>query len=256
MHKLLVFTDIHITAPGETIIGLDPLTRFSRCLAHALAHHPDAARIVIAGDLTHTGAAAEYARLHEALAGCPVPVAMTLGNHDRRAAFRAAFADVPVDPAGFVQSVHDLGGYRLILLDTADEDAGIVHGGRLCAARLDWLDAALDAAPATPAVLFLHHPPMATGFAGMDRIGLTNRDELIGRLSRHSQLRQIVAGHIHRTIMGSAGGVPTAILKSPCHQMPMILDDTGHSLSVDEPGAYGIVLLTDGGVIVHTEDVP
>ncbi|MBZ0122410.1 MAG: metallophosphoesterase, partial [Roseovarius sp.] len=167
MHKLLVFTDIHITAPGETIIGLDPLTRFSRCLAHALAHHPDAARIVIAGDLTHTGAPAEYSRLHATLADCPIPVAMTLGNHDRRAAFRAAFGDVPVDPAGFVQSAHEAGNHRLILLDTADEEAEIVHSGRLCAARLDWLDDALDAAPDAPAVLFLHHPPIVTGFSGM-----------------------------------------------------------------------------------------
>jgi len=256
MHKLLVFTDIHITAPGETIIGLDPLERFGRCLDHALAHHPDAARIVITGDLTHTGAAAEYSRLHTALADCPVPVAMTLGNHDRRAAFRATFGDVPVDPAGFVQSVYEAGDHRLILLDTADAAAENTHSGRLCAARLDWLDDTLDAAPDAPTVLFLHHPPIVTGFSGMDRIGLTNRDELIARLSRHTQLRQIVAGHVHRTIFGSAGGIPTAILKSPCHQMPMILNDSDYNLSVDEPGAYGIVLLTDDGVIVHTEDVP
>lgn len=34
--------------------------------------------------------------------------------------------------------------------------------------------------------------------------------------------------------------------------MPFAAEDT--TLSVDEPGAYGIVLLRPDGVLVHTED--
>jgi mRNA degradation ribonuclease J1/J2 len=36
--------------------------------------------------------------------------------------------------------------------------------------------------------------------------------------------------------------------------MPMILGDHDPSLSIDEPGAYGLLLLSDTGVVVHTED--
>ena len=36
--------------------------------------------------------------------------------------------------------------------------------------------------------------------------------------------------------------------------MPMMLSSDNVKLSADEPSAYGIVLLTKSGVIVHTED--
>ena len=51
-HKVLVMTDIHITKEGRKIIGLDPMERLKAALNHALEAHPDAACLVITGDLT------------------------------------------------------------------------------------------------------------------------------------------------------------------------------------------------------------
>jgi 3',5'-cyclic AMP phosphodiesterase CpdA len=254
MHKLIVFTDLHLTAEGETIIGLDPFDRFIRGLAHALDRHPDAARVVLCGDLTHHGAPVEYARLRTALDTCPLPVSIMLGNHDRRAPFHAAFPAAARMETGHVQHVTDLPGYRLICLDTLDEEAEDIHSGWLCDARLGWLDAALAEAQDRRVIVFTHHPPIDTGFSGMDRIGLRNRATLIARLHAAGNVAQIVSGHIHRTIQGAAGGVPVAIFKSPCHQMPMTLGDHDPTLSIDEPGAYGLLLLGAEGVVVHTED--
>ena len=36
--------------------------------------------------------------------------------------------------------------------------------------------------------------------------------------------------------------------------MPMALAEASSHLSIDEPGAYGLLLLSGDGVIVHTED--
>jgi len=254
MQKIIVFTDIHLVPEGETIIGLDPFARFTLGLDHALDRHPDAERIVLCGDLTHNAAPQEYARLCAALDACPLPVSLMLGNHDRRAPFRAAFPTAARMETGHIQHVTDLPGYRLICLDTLNEEAEDTHSGWLCAARLDWLDTALHEAGDRRVIVFTHHPPIDTGFGGMDRIGLTNRAALVERLRASGKVAQIVSGHIHRTIQGSAGGIPVAILKSPCHQMPMTLGHHDPSLSIDEPGAYGLLLLTDGGVVVHTED--
>ncbi|WP_428515616.1 phosphodiesterase [Roseovarius sp.] len=259
MQKIIVFTDIHFVPEGETIIGLDPAARFAQGLAHAQKHHPDAARIVITGDLTHHGTEPEYRRLQAALADVQIPVSLMLGNHDRRRPFRSVFTDAPQTPEGFVQDSIDLDDTRLVLLDTLNEESDDTHSGLLCNDRLDWMEAAIAGAQGHRVILFLHHPPILTGFGGMDWIGLKSRRQLAARLEGHDSVHQIVAGHIHRTIQGGfatgAGNrIPTAIFKSPCHQMPMALGFQDPSLSVDEPGAYGLLLLGPDGIVVHTED--
>ena len=177
MAKILVMTDLHLTPEGETIIGLDPGARLAQGLAHAAREHPDADRLILMGDLTHHGRGAEYARLKSLLSALPWPVTLMIGNHDNRAAFRAAFPGTATDENGFVQSVTDAGDVRLVCLDTHEIRPRVQHAGRLCPQRMDWLTRTL-AADTRPCLVFLHHPPFATGFAGMDGIGLLNAAEL------------------------------------------------------------------------------
>lgn len=253
MSKLLILTDLHLTVPPETIIGLDPMARLRAGLEHAARVHPDADRLILTGDLTHHGLPAEYERLRMALRDLPWPVTPLLGNHDRRAAYLAAFPETPLSPGGYVQTEVDLPDVRLITLDTLDEEAEVEHAGRLCQARLDWLETALDGAQGKPCLLFLHHPPFATGFTGMDAIGLSNAAELLQRIKGRN-IAHVFAGHVHRTITATIGGQSITVFKSPCHQMPMLLGESGSGHSVDEPGAYGIVLTRGADVVVHTED--
>lgn len=252
--KILVVTDPHIVTAGEDIIGLDPSARLDGVLGHAMAHQGDAAHLVILGDLTHHGRTEEYAELKRLLAQVQMPVSLMLGNHDRRAAFLQAFPDA-ADEDGFVQQVVTFGDYRLICLDTLDEEAEPQHSGLLCDARLAWLRRALAACGDAPVLLALHHPPFLTGFDGMDAIRLRNDNALFEVIAEHGRVVQLLCGHVHRSISGSARGVPYAVFKSACHQMPMMLGAAGSSHSVDELGAYGIVLLGADGVTVHTEDV-
>lgn len=255
MQKIQVLSDIHLVAEGRRIIGIDPVERVRLALDHCARVHPDLDRILFLGDLAHHGDAREYTRLRDLIANRPVPVTFLLGNHDRRDAFRSVFPQAPVDPAGFVQSVTELGRWRLIALDTLDGppygDAN--HAGRLCPARLDWLRRQLDAAPGRPTLLALHHPVAPTGFPSMDAYALREPDALFAVLADHPQVRHLLLGHIHRTISGSVRGHGYTIFKSTAHQMPMDLAGADPHASTREPGAYGLVLLGDE-VVVHTED--
>lgn len=247
--KLLVVSDPHIVAPGEEIIGLDPSARLDAVLKHAMAYQGDADHLVILGDLTHNGTPEEYRQMAALLAQVEVPYTLMLGNHDRRAGFAKVFGG-----NAFVQEVVELGTHRLICLDTLDEDAVPRHSGYLCAARLDWLRARLDESD-KPVVLALHHPCFETGFSGMDRIRLRNDEALFELLAQSGRAVQLLCGHVHRAISGTAGGLPFAVFKSSCHQMPMMLGISGSGHSIDETGAYGVVLLSAKGVTVHSVDV-
>ncbi|NNK77516.1 MAG: phosphodiesterase [Litoreibacter sp.] len=254
--KLLVFTDLHIVAEGETIIDLEPIARFEEGLAHALANHGDADQIILLGDLTHFGEPAAYQRLAEALGEVDIPVTLMMGNHDRRAAFLEVFPDTPVTAHGHVQEVIELGDTVLITLDTlyGPPYPEGQNSGYLCEDRLAWLEAQLERARDKRVLLFCHHPLCDVGFPGMDAIQLANAADLLKLLTRFRNVAHIFNGHVHRTIHGSAGGIPFTIFKSPCHQMPLDFQGESSALSVDEPGAYGIILLKRSGVIVHSED--
>ncbi len=254
MPKILVMTDLHILPPEGRIIGLDPSKRLESVLDHAARAHPDADRLILMGDLTHHGTAEEYAGLARLLEGRPWPVSLMIGNHDDRATFRAAFPDAATDEDGFVQSVVDFDCLRLILLDTVDPDALPRHSGRLCARRRAWLDAALSSADGRTCLVFMHHPPFLSGLEGMDRIALQDAKDVCDTF-RAGSVAHVFAGHIHRTIHATASGVPITVLKSPCHQMPMVLGPSSSDDSVDEPGGYGIVLCNDADVVVHFADV-
>ena len=206
------------------------------------------------GDVTHHGSKPEYEQLQSLLTDLPWPVHLMIGNHDFRGKFLESFPDLPTDPNGFVQQTVNVGDHTLILLDTNDP-ADPFHGGNLCDDRLDWLQAQLAGKADQSCVVALHHPPFITGFPGMDAIGLENRDKFNAIIADSPAVSMVMAGHIHRTMWGISGGKPCAVLKSTCHQAPIDFESENTALSIDEPGAYGILLLGDNGTVLLTEDV-
>ncbi|WP_438750481.1 2', 3'cyclic nucleotide phosphodiesterase SpdA [Pararhizobium sp. O133] len=257
MTKLIVFTDLHMVPEGISIIGLDPFQRLAAGIDHVNRYHADADRVVIMGDLTHRADRASYDRLRGLLDRLVPPVAITIGNHDRRDIFLETFSNVTPDDDGFVQQTIDFPDCRIVLLDTLfapPYDYPNSHAGFLCHARLASLDRQLETAGDRPVLLFMHHPPHPTGFIGMDMMRLANETDFYEVVKRRGNVLHIFAGHVHRTISGSSRGIPFSIFKSPVHQQPMPFHSPDTSLSVDEPAAYGIVVMTDTGVLVHTED--
>ncbi|GGA87484.1 3',5'-cyclic adenosine monophosphate phosphodiesterase CpdA [Brucella endophytica] len=247
--KIIQVSDLHLTAPGGTLSGIDPLARLEDCIADLNRHHADADLIIFSGDLTNNGEPEAYAALKDRLATLIAPYRLMMGNHDARAAFREAFPDAPGED-GFIQSFADLGGTRAILLDTLEE--GHIEG-RLCEARLAWLDSVLSGTP-EGALIFMHHPPFSIGIPSLDKWRLADAEALRGLLSRHCNVRHIFAGHVHRFAAGSWGGIPFVTVRSTGIQSALAF--TGpHKPSFEAP-AYAVILGDSEDIIVHQHEFP
>jgi 3',5'-cyclic AMP phosphodiesterase CpdA len=165
--------------------------------------------VVVSGDVSDRGTEEDYAVVRTLLAQLRAPVFYAVGNHDLREPFAATLLDRPAaDGSSPLNDVHDIGGLRLVVLDS------VVPGrpeGRLDDTTLDWLDATLAAAPATPALVALHHPPVALGLPVLDAIRLVNAADLETVLARHACVVGTLCGHAHTAASSSFAGRPLRV---------------------------------------------
>ena len=254
--KIIVFSDVHLTNNGEKIIGLDPVRKLEKALEHTFSAHGDADQIVFSGDLTNDGTLEQYSNLEALTRGIEIPITYMMGNHDRREAFTEVFSSVPLDDDGFLQSAISYDTHKLLFLDTLNASSlkNDNSKGFLCSKRLRWLETELECSGQKKVIVFMHHPAFQVGFNAMDKIRLINEDKFFSTLDKYNNVIHIISGHIHRTISGNVRGYGFSVFKSTCHQMPMMFNSDNVKLSVDEPSGYGILLLTNSGVIVHSED--
>jgi 3',5'-cyclic AMP phosphodiesterase CpdA len=241
---LAQISDLHITAQGTLAYGrVDTAAFLARAIGvlNALDPRPDA--VLVTGDLVDAGGIDEYRHLRTLLDTLAIPWRVMVGNHDDRANLRAVFGDRPelAGHDGFVQYAFDVGEVRVIALDTLDPGSG---AGRLCATRLAWLEAQLDASGQQPVVIGMHHPPVACGIGFMDDIRLAPDDSraLDALVRRHSNVERIVCGHVHRAVGVRFGGTLAWCVPSTAHQVALQLKPGGPDAFVMEPPAFGLHL--------------
>lgn len=256
MTLLLQLSDLHIKAGRRPAYGIvDTAAMLERAVAHLAGLRPRPDAVLITGDLVDHGTAQDYALLRELLApllaqGAQMPTFLIPGNHDERAALRAAFPDHPWMAQGgeFVQYTARVGGLRLVALDTVVPGEG---GGAVCGQRLAWLERELSA-DATPTVVLMHHPPFATGIAHMDLIGLQGAEDFERVLAPHRHVERILCGHLHRTIQARVGGTVASTCPSPAHQVALDLDPRGPDCFVMEPPGYQLHWWDGRRLVTHT----
>ncbi|MEL6197239.1 MAG: metallophosphoesterase [Pseudomonadota bacterium] len=220
--RLVILSDTHLAAEGRMLYGLDPQARLAAAIEVIERDHRNASALLIAGDLTHWGEEDAYRALAATLEGCSRPVILMMGNHDRRAPFRAVFGDAHDDADGFVQGLHVWPQMSLITLDTLDEDGAVAtHEGYLCPRRLGFLERMLAEAPTDrPLVLAQHHPGAVLGLPAMDRIRLASGAEELAVFERAGRRPDLILhGHVHRPVSGVWAGIPFHIQRALSHQV-------------------------------------
>lgn len=250
---LIQLTDLHCTAHGTAAMRLcetNMLTERALRAVRDFSPKPDA--VLITGDLTDNGLAAEYQEFAAILRRTiTAPVYVIPGNHDRREIARTELAHLPgvtVDPHFIQYSIDDF-PLRLVMLDTVVPGAGY---GELCDSRLAWLAATLAAAPDKPTLIAMHHAPFRCGIGHMDRINLRNADAFTSLIARHPQVRRIICGHHHRPITAPVAHAIASIAPSVAHQVELHLFGEGPGQWNLEPPAFQIHLWLDDTIVSHT----
>lgn len=250
-------SDLHLTPRGELAYGrVDTVAALEVCVTaiSRLRQRPDA--LIATGDLAENAHPFEYALLAELLAPLlaplDLPVYLMPGNHDARETLLAAFPDhahLRQCPP-FIQYAVDAGPLRIVALDTLIPGRG---RGELCAARLEWLDRTLAAAPARPTLLLLHHPPFRTHIGHMDAIGLVaGGAELEAIVARNPQVERVLCGHLHRPIQTRFGGTLAMTSPSPAHQVALDLAPDGPAEFIMEPPGFLLHAWSEAtGVVTH-----
>jgi Icc protein len=257
MLTIAQITDLHITTGADPLTRLRNEQRLRQVLRSIHKLQPRPVAIIASGDLVDRGQAAEYAELKSILASAEIPIYFAVGNHDRRAAFLAAFEGpgARCDDDGLVQYAVDFGELRMVVCDTLEE--GDDRSG-FTEARAAWLAATLAADPDTPTVVVLHHPPILSGVKWMDPdpdapwIGY-----LAEAIRGQDQVRVVLCGHVHRAFHGLLAGhvvatSPATSIQVTLNFMPVDLErPDGRELLVAEPPGYVLVVAEDGRVTTH-----
>lgn len=181
---------------------------------------PDA--LVFTGDLADLGEPAAYVRIRELVepvaARLGAPVVWVAGNHDERPELRRDLLGLSPDQTP-VTGVWDLGGLRLVALDSSVPGW---HHGEIDAAQREWLREVLSAPAPLGTILALHHPPLPSHVPMFDILELRDQASL-AQVIAGSDVRAILAGHLHYSMSGTFAGVPVSVAAASCYTMDVAL---------------------------------
>lgn len=232
-HVLVHVSDTHLLADGAQLHAIDTLGNTRRAFERLVwsGIRPDA--IVHTGDIADRGESDAYRRMRELIAPfldtLNTQAVWVVGNHDMRAALREHLLQQPrsTEP---IDTVHTVDGLRIITLDTSVP--GEVHG-ELGPEQLDWLAHELATGAAHGTVLALHHPPIDTQAVLLQPFQLQKPQEL-ARVLEGSDVRAILAGHLHYPSAGTLAGIPVYVAPA-----------TSYTVQLTAPGQQFIGV--DGG---------
>lgn len=239
-HVIAHLSDPHLLAGGVRQYGaIDTVEHLQRALARLGQVEMPPQVIVLTGDLADRGEPAAYARLRElvepAAAALGAEVIWCMGNHDEREPFsRSLFGVESSQPQ---DRVHDIGGLRVIALDTTVPGW---HHGALSDAQLDWLRGLL----ATPAehgtILAMHHPPIPVPMVPEAELIALQDQQALARVVAGSDVRAVLGGHFHYTSFSTFAGALVSVASATCYTLDPAPD---RRLTSGVDGAHAFTML-------------
>jgi len=226
-HILFHFSDTHLIAgDGELYGAVDADERLRELIAHAEASRIKPTAIVFTGDLVDRGEPDAYDKLRALVEPFArrvgAPVIWVMGNHDDRRTMRRRLLDQ--QPTGLpFDEVHTVDGLRVIALDTTVPGH---HHGEVTDEQLDWLRDVLSEPAPFGTILAMHHPPVPCLLDLAVTAELRDQRRLADVL-RGSDVRAILAGHVHFSTFATFAGIPVSVASSSCYTQDLSVAEGG-----------------------------
>jgi 3',5'-cyclic AMP phosphodiesterase CpdA len=246
-HVIAHISDTHFLGGGRELYGTvdtDPP------LVHALellgrSNLPIEA-LVFTGDLADLAEPDAYARLRSivepAAAKIGAEIVWVMGNHDERPAYsKGLFGRETTEPQDRVEMI---GGLRIISLDSTVPG---YHHGALLDSQLEWLRDVLAEPAADGTLLALHHPPLPSPVEIMAILELQNMHRLAD-VVRGTDVRGILAGHLHHAMSGMFAGIPVSVAAATCYTIDASAP-VGSLLGVDGAQSINLVHVYDDQIL-------
>jgi 3',5'-cyclic-AMP phosphodiesterase len=226
-HVLLHLSDTHLIAGESRLYGaVDADTRLRQLLDRIETARITPSAVVFTGDLVDAGEPAAYRKLRAvvepfaARLGCEVMWVM--GNHDDRRAMREHLLDELPSEAP-LDRVFLVNGLRIVALDTSVPGH---HYGELTDAQLTWLAQVLAVPAPLGTILAMHHPPLPTVADLAVAVELVEQHRLASVLEG-TDVRAILAGHMHYSSFGTFAGIPVSVASSTCYTQDLAFGQAG-----------------------------
>jgi len=248
-HTIVHLSDTHFLARGALLYGSVETEENLRQALGQLERsgiRPEA--LVFTGDLADLGEPDAYQRLRAivepAAARLGAEVVWVMGNHDERLQYSSGLFDIEATEAP-QDRVHDIGGLRIISLDTTVPG---FHHGELTDGQLEWLAAVLKVPAPHGTLIAVHHPPVPTPLLwAMEMLELEAQDRFAAVVAG-TDVRAILGGHLHFSTHSTFAGVPVSVAAATCYTLALTEKDRLLS-GVDSGQSFNIVHVYEDRVV-------
>lgn len=250
-HRTLVhLSDTHFVPPGQLLTGTGhPKARLLELMDSLTASRVEPEALIITGDLADRGEAEAYRELKSLMEPAArelgAEIIWVMGNHDDRQMMRRELlSESPHDAA--YDRVITLGGLRIVVLDSTVPGE---HYGELTQDQLLWLETVLSESAPEGTILAMHHPPVPC----VQDLAVTVelRDQpAFAEVLRGSDVRSIIAGHLHYSTSATFAGIPVSVAAATCYTQDLFTPGRG-TRGRDSAQGLNLVHIYDHAVM-HT----
>lgn len=247
---LLHLSDTHLRAGGAPLYDrVDSEAYLARAIAGIEASGVRPHALVFTGDLADFGEDDAYVRIRalvEPLAErLGARLIWVMGNHDDRGAFRShLLPGDAADAAAPVDRVDEVDGMRIITLDSTVPGH---HHGEVTTAQRGWLRDVLATPAPLGTILAMHHPPVPSVLDLAASVELRDQRSLADVL-RGSDVRAILAGHLHYSTFATFAGIPVSVASATCYTQDLTVP-AGGTRPRDGAQGFNLVHVYDETVV-------